>query len=133
MHLWLRGEGIMLPAVNYAREAERTIVWKLPVYNTVHHILTNPIYGGAYAFGRTCSKVTIEAGRKRILRGIRRDRADWEVLLIDHHESYLSWHDFERNQRLITDNATSKGEPRRLYRRPFGLSYAAMAGASSLA
>ena len=41
------------------------IVWKLPVYNTVHHILTNPIYAGAYAFGRTGSRVTIEAGRKR--------------------------------------------------------------------
>ncbi|MER8887808.1 recombinase family protein, partial [Mesorhizobium sp. M0816] len=109
VHLWLRREGIMLPAVNYTRAADRAIVWKLPVYNTVHHILTNPIYAGAYAFGRTCSKVTIEAGRKRILRGIRRDRADWEVLLIDHHEGYLSWHDFERNQRLITDNATSKG------------------------
>ncbi|RVP18958.1 recombinase family protein [Sinorhizobium meliloti] len=109
VHLWLRSEGIMLPAVNYTRAADRAIVWKLPVYNTVHHILTNPIYAGAYAFGRTCSKVTIEAGRKRILRGIRRDRADWEVLLIDHHEGYLSWHDFERNQRLITDNATSKG------------------------
>ena len=77
VHLWLRSEGIMLPAVNYARAADRAIVWKLPVYNTVHHILTNPIYAGAYAFGRTCSKVTIEAGRKRILRGIRRDRADW--------------------------------------------------------
>ncbi|WP_287301179.1 recombinase family protein [Mesorhizobium sp.] len=80
-----------------------------PSTTRLHHILINPIYAGAYAFGRTCSKVTIEAGRKRILRGIKRDRADWEVLLIDHHEGYLSWHDFERNQRLITDNATSKG------------------------
>lgn len=69
MHLWLRSEGIMLPAVNYTRAADRAIVWKLPVYNTVHHILTNPIYAGAYAFGRTCSKVTIEAGRKRICVG----------------------------------------------------------------
>mgnify|MGYP001036315121 CR=1 FL=1 len=25
---------------------------KLPVYNTIHHMLTNPVYGGAYAFGR---------------------------------------------------------------------------------
>jgi hypothetical protein len=30
-------------------------------------------------------------------------------LLVDHHEGYLSWADFERNQRLIADNANGKG------------------------
>lgn len=109
VHLSLRNDGIMLPAVCYTRAAGRSVVWKLPVYNTVHHILTNPIYGGAYTFGRTSSRVTIEQGRKRIVRGFRREQADWEVLILDHHESYLSWADFERNQRLIADNATSKG------------------------
>jgi hypothetical protein len=52
--------------------------------------------------------VTIENGRKRILRGYRKDRSDWAVLLVDHHEGYLSWPDYERNQRLIADNATAK-------------------------
>jgi excisionase family DNA binding protein len=30
-------------------------------------------------------------------------------LLVDHHEGYLSWADYERNQRLIADNANGKG------------------------
>ena len=51
----------------------------------------------------------IENGRKRILRGYRKDRSDWAVLLVDHHEGYLSWPDYERNQRLIADNANGKG------------------------
>ena len=34
----------------------RHVVWRLPLYNTVHNILTNPVYAGAYAFGRTMSK-----------------------------------------------------------------------------
>ena len=55
------------------------------------------------------SRVTIKAGRKRIVRGFRRERPDWDVLLLDHHEGYLSWTEFERNQRLIADNANSKG------------------------
>jgi len=62
VHLWLRQEEIPLPAIEY-HEQERQIVWKLPVYNTVHHILTNPIYAGAYAFGRTGNRVTLELGR----------------------------------------------------------------------
>ena len=51
----------------------------------------------------------IENGRKRILRGYRKDRSEWAVLLVDHHEGYLSWPDYERNQRLIADNANGKG------------------------
>jgi DNA invertase Pin-like site-specific DNA recombinase len=108
VHLWFRNEGIVLPCVSHT-VGERAIVWKLPVYNTVRHILTNPIYAGAYVFGRSGSRVTIEHGRKRIVRGFRKERSEWEVLLIDHHEGYLSWADYERNQRLIADNATGKG------------------------
>jgi DNA invertase Pin-like site-specific DNA recombinase len=42
VHLWFRQERIALPAVSYTVAEGRSIVWKLPVYNTVHHILTNP-------------------------------------------------------------------------------------------
>src|SRR5205814_2251496 len=59
-----------------------------------------------------------EAARKRIARGFRRDRSSWEVLIPDHHEGYISWAEFERNQRLISDNANgqsfmSRGSVRR--------------------
>src|SRR4249919_2499088 len=108
VHLWFRQERIALPAVSYTVAEGRSIVWKLPVYNTVHHILTNPIYAGAYAFGRTGSRVTIEAGRKRIVRGFRKEREAWEVLIPHHHEGYIDWAEFERNQRLISDNANGR-------------------------
>jgi hypothetical protein len=93
--------------VEYAAEGRR-ITWKLPVYNTLHHMLTNPVYAGAYAFGRTGSRVTIEAGRKRIVRGFRKEREAWEVLIPHHHEGYIDWAEFERNQRLISDNANGR-------------------------
>ena len=56
VHIWLRDEGIELPVKAHNTEAEG-VVWRLPAYNTVHNILTNPIYAGTYAFGRTTSKV----------------------------------------------------------------------------
>jgi recombinase len=41
----------------------RSIAWRLPLYNTVHNILTNPVYAGAYTFGRTiCRTVGGSAG-----------------------------------------------------------------------
>jgi DNA invertase Pin-like site-specific DNA recombinase len=107
--LSLRGDQIALPYINSKSSGQHQLLWKLPVYATVNNLLTNPVYAGAYAFGRTGSRVMIENGRKRILRGYRKNRSDWAVLLADHHEGYLSWPDYERNQRLIADNANGKG------------------------
>jgi DNA invertase Pin-like site-specific DNA recombinase len=108
VHIWLRDEGIELPVKSRNGEAFG-IIWRLPAYNIVHNILTNPIYAGAYAFGRTTSRVRIENGRKHIRRGVHRPMAEWDVLIKDHHEPYISWEEFERNQRVIADNATGKG------------------------
>jgi DNA invertase Pin-like site-specific DNA recombinase len=108
VHMWLREEGISLPVKAHDAEGRR-VVWRLPLYNTIHNILTNPVYAGAYAFGRTISKVSVEDGRKRVRRGVRRPLAEWDVLLKDQHAGYITWDEFERNQRLIADNATGKG------------------------
>jgi DNA invertase Pin-like site-specific DNA recombinase len=109
VHVWLRDEGIALPVACHKAAEGRSIAWRLPLYNTVHNILTNPVYAGAYAFGRTMSKVSVEDGRKRVNRGVRRPMAEWDVLLKDQHEGYISWSEFERHQQVIADNATGKG------------------------
>lgn len=108
VHIWLRDDGIELPVKSRRGEA-RGIIWRLPAYNTVHNILTNPIYAGAYAFGRTTSRVSIENGRKRVRRGVHRPMTEWDVLIKDHHEAYVTWDEFERNQRVIANNASGKG------------------------
>src|SRR3974377_2485612 len=76
----------------------------------IYRVLTNPVYAGIYAYGRTGSRVRLEAGRKVITRAIRRQQADWDVLIRDHHPGYVSWEEYERNQRIISGNATRRGE-----------------------
>jgi DNA invertase Pin-like site-specific DNA recombinase len=78
--VWMRREQVVLPAI-VPGPGERPLEWKLPVYHTLHHILTNPVYAGAYVFGRRGARVTIEAGRKRVIRSLRRNWSDWEVLI----------------------------------------------------
>jgi DNA invertase Pin-like site-specific DNA recombinase len=107
--LSLRADRITLPYIDHRQAEERRPLWKLPVYATVNNLLTNPVCAGAYAFGRTGSRTTIEDGRKRVLRGHRKRRSDWAVLLLDRHEAYLPWAEYERSQRLIADNANGKG------------------------
>ena len=81
-------------------------MWRLPAYNIVHNILTNPIYAGAYAFGRTTSRVSVKGGRKHIRRGVQKPMAEWDVLIKDHHTAYITWDEFERNLEVIANNAT---------------------------
>ncbi len=107
--IWLCDEDVRMPIVVYGPRG-RMVEWQLPRYNTIHRLLTNPVYAGAYVFGRTGSRVRMEAGRKLITRSVRRPQQEWEVLIPDHHEGYISWAEYENNQRTINGNANMKGE-----------------------
>lgn len=105
--LWFRQEKISLPA--FPRDpGEPTMVWKVPIYNTLLKMLTNPAYGGAYAFGKTQSRVRVVEGRARKTAGHRKPRPEWIVLIREHHPGYISWEQYERNQALIASNAHMK-------------------------
>lgn len=105
--LWFRQEKIPVPVTDHGVAAK--VSWKLPVYHTIERILTNPAYAGAYAYGRTGSETTVVDGRAVITAGHRREMKDWRVLIRDHHECYISWEEFERNQQMIRENSTIKG------------------------
>ena len=98
--LWLREERIDLPFIAYGPRG-RIVQWGPPRYNTIHRLLTNPVYAGAYVFGRTGSRVKFEEGRKVITRGVARRRDKWDALIRDHYDGYISWEEYERNQRTI--------------------------------
>ena len=106
--LWLRQEGIELPVAVYSPQG-RAVQWRPPHYHAVHRLLTNPVYAGAYVFGRTGSRVRFEGGRKVVIYGVARRREEWEVLIRDHHDGYISWEEYDRNQRVIAGNANMKG------------------------
>ena len=105
--LWFRGERVSLPALVY-RESGRELVWKLPGYNTIWHILRNPMYAGTYAFGKTETRTRVVEGRARKTIGHDKPRDTWTVLIRDHHPGYISWEQYERNQALLADNAHMK-------------------------
>jgi DNA invertase Pin-like site-specific DNA recombinase len=105
--VWIRQEQILLPILQQG-PGKQPILWKAPVYHTLHHIVTNPVYAGAYAFGRRSTTVALVEGRKKMIRSIRRAADSWEVLIKDHHEGYINWEEFVRNQEIISDNANGK-------------------------
>lgn len=106
--LWFRGEKVELPSVDYTAFG-RCVVWKLPVYNSVRAILTNPMYAGAYAYGRTRTTTSVIGGQRTRHSGVEVPREDWSVLITDHHDGFIDWRHFEENQRRIRENARMNG------------------------
>ena len=105
--LWLRDAGIKMPVVRRNVEVYK-LIWKAPAYHTVVQILHNPLYAGAYAFGRSGQSTQVVDGRARKKNGCKRPRHEWPAFLRDSHEGYISWQEFEENERLLLENAYMK-------------------------
>jgi excisionase family DNA binding protein len=111
--LWFVEKKVCLPALP-RDPGERKMIWKVPVYSNIRSILTNPIYAGAYAFGRTETRTHIVNGRARKTVGHPKPQREWTVLIQDHHIGYISWQEYERNQAMMAANnhMQSGGEPK---------------------
>jgi DNA invertase Pin-like site-specific DNA recombinase len=105
--LWFRRERIELPMRVFDRPSGCTL-WRLPIYNTILKLLTNPLYAGAYAFGKTHARTSVIDGRARKTAGHKKPRSEWTVLIHDHHPGYISWEQHERNQATIAANTHMK-------------------------
>ncbi|WP_230949000.1 recombinase family protein [Burkholderia diffusa] len=53
-------------------------------------------------------QTTIVDGRAHKTYKHRKPFEEWEVLLKEHHEGYIDWAEFERNQKLLAANAYGK-------------------------
>jgi excisionase family DNA binding protein len=82
--------------------------WTPIRYRNVISVLKNPFYAGAYAYGKGEKRTEIVDGRARKSYGHPKPLEEWEVLLKDHHEGYIDWAEFERNQKQLAVNAYGK-------------------------
>jgi excisionase family DNA binding protein len=108
VYFWLDQQQIQLPVAR-GPEDVREIVWQPARYHAVLSVLKNPVYAGAYAYGRSKAIVRLEDGQKRVRRQKQRRREDWTVLIMDHHESYIDWDVYQSNQTMIAHNESARG------------------------
>ncbi|MFL5102397.1 MAG: recombinase family protein [Xanthobacteraceae bacterium] len=99
--LWFRSEGLKFPLQMHQGGEIR---WVEPSYTAIHHVLTNPVYAGAYAYGRTRQEIVLDAAGRRKKRLRHLSRAEWQVLIPQHHPGFIDWQTYEANQQRLARN-----------------------------
>lgn len=102
--IWCRQSDVQLPVLRHSPRGSH-VGWRPPGYHNVLSILQHPMYAGAYVFGRKGQRSQIVDGRARKTSGHAKPMSEWNVLLRDHHRGYITWEDYEANQKMIAENA----------------------------
>src|SRR5438105_1529391 len=83
--------------------------WGKLTHARVIGVLKNPCYAGAYVHGRYTSRRTVDPGGTVHTAITERPRAEWPVLIKDHHEGYITWADYLANEAKPAANRTNAG------------------------
>ncbi len=99
---WLHEHDLDLPV----KQPGGDTVWRRPSYASIHRIIENPVYGGAYAYGKTAVAAGYSAGGASV-KIRRKARSEWLALKPDAHEGYVSWERFEAIRTMVSGNVPS--------------------------
>jgi DNA invertase Pin-like site-specific DNA recombinase len=99
--LWFRSEELLFP---FRRGHGQPLQWIKPTYLSIHHVLSNPVYAGAYTYGKTRRERFLDTTGRIRQRTRHLPRGEWSVLIPEHHPGYISWHTYLANQERIGAN-----------------------------
>ena len=107
-YIWFMDNHIEVPvrkSINGGVKAG--VIWKLPAQTFIPSVLHNPVYAGAYVYGRRPIERVFDEGqiRRRQKAIVAPEKA--KVFIKSHHEGYISWETYERNQKMIEQNGSN--------------------------
>ena len=99
--LWFRSENLSFPLQEGKPDQVR---WVTPTYTAIHHVLTNPVYAGAYAYGKSRREHYVDE-RGTVKKRMRKMPIDqWAVLIPEHHPGFIDWPTYQANQARLDSN-----------------------------
>jgi DNA invertase Pin-like site-specific DNA recombinase/predicted DNA-binding transcriptional regulator AlpA len=102
--LWFRSEDLSFPLQTMPAGMPGPIRWVAPTYHALHQILTNPVYAGAYTYGKTKYERYVDEQGVVKKRTRHLPMEQWSVLIRDHHPGFIDWATFEANQARLDSN-----------------------------
>ena len=101
--------GLLFPARVRSGERKGELTWSPLTHWRVLRTLHNPRYAGAFAYGRRRTRKTAN-GKTTTTRQLPREQ--WTSLILEAHPGFISWEQFERNQKTLAANAYAQGADR---------------------
>ena len=101
-------EELKFPARHQTGPRAGQLYWTPLRHDRVLSTLHNPRYAGAYFYGRNRSVAGPDGTRT-----VTKPQDEWTVLLPDAHPGYISWDQYEANQKTLAANAAARGEDRK--------------------
>jgi DNA invertase Pin-like site-specific DNA recombinase/predicted DNA-binding transcriptional regulator AlpA/uncharacterized protein YndB with AHSA1/START domain len=106
--LWFRSEGLSFPLQQAPAGQLGPIRWVTPTYTALHHVLTNPVYAGAYTYGKTRRERYVDEHGSVKMRMRHLPISQWSVLITEHHPGFIDWPTFQANQARLGSNTRPK-------------------------
>lgn len=106
---WFVAHQLVFPKRRHGGVWNGELEWGDLTYGRTLEVLKNPSYAGAYAFGRHQYRRELTADGEVRCHIKTAERSQWRVLLVQHHDGYVEWEQFERNQLRLEKNRTSAG------------------------
>jgi excisionase family DNA binding protein len=103
VHLSMTADQITFPRPSDEGRMTRC-EWRPIRYRNVISVLKNPFYAGVYVYGKSEKRTEIVDGRARKSYGHRKPVDSWDVVIKDHHNGYISYTEYERNQQQLAAN-----------------------------
>jgi DNA invertase Pin-like site-specific DNA recombinase len=101
-------ERLLFPARVRSGPRKGELAWTALSHWRVLQTLHNPRYAGAFVYGRRRTRKTADGKTSYRLK----PREQWTALIQGAHPGYLSFEQFERNERLLADNAQAHATDR---------------------
>ena len=83
--------------------------WVEAVHSRILQVLHNPRYAGAFVYGRVRTRCLPDGKHSTT----KVPRSDWQFVIPGIHAGYITWEQFEANQKRLGDNALGFGKARK--------------------
>lgn len=107
--LHFRRENLQFPRRERCGTHKGELIWGKPSLSRILQVLHNPRYAGTFFFGRTRTRTWPDGSHHTQML----PKEEWLVLIPNIHVGYISWDEYQDNQRRLRNNAQAHGIDRR--------------------
>jgi len=101
------GQKIQFPKRAYGGIWKGKLFWGPLTHSRVVTVLKNPSYAGTYVYGRYKYQKNLSADGNLRCSTITLPMDEWQIVIKDHHDGYITWEEYLENKETLKSNQTN--------------------------